>query len=136
FVSVHDVARACRLALETPNLPADPMNAVFNIGSGEPYTVREVCERLAALLGSSLKPTIESTYRAGDIRHCYADLGRAATVLGYVPQVSFTAGLTELVGWLEEQRHHHEAEAPDVLERARTELAAKRLVTTAREGGT
>jgi dTDP-L-rhamnose 4-epimerase len=35
FVNVKDVARACRLALEIPE--AD--NKVFNIGSGNSYTI-------------------------------------------------------------------------------------------------
>src|ERR1043166_1831245 len=41
FVSVYDIARACRLALEVPEAAGE----VFNIGSGEPHTVREIAER-------------------------------------------------------------------------------------------
>src|SRR5690606_37082391 len=47
FVSVHDVARACRLALETTSAAGQ----VLNIGSGESVTVREIGERLAAIVG-------------------------------------------------------------------------------------
>src|SRR3982751_2438426 len=47
FVSVHDVARACRLALETPAAAGQ----AFNISSGVPMTVKEVAERTVRALG-------------------------------------------------------------------------------------
>src|SRR5207302_2487542 len=45
FVSVHDVARACALALERGD------GQVLNIGSGASVTVCELAERLAAVTG-------------------------------------------------------------------------------------
>jgi dTDP-L-rhamnose 4-epimerase len=134
FVSVHDVARACRLALESNAVADDPLDAVFNVGSGEHHTVRDICTQLADLLGSSLRPTIEGAYRAGDIRHCYADLSRAAAGLGYAPTVSLAAGMTELVGWLEEQRADRDTLSAAELDRAQAELVAKGLVTTGHGG--
>src|SRR5205085_5925114 len=47
FVSVHDVAAACVLALEVP----EAVGGVFNIGSGQPITVREVAAAIAEVLG-------------------------------------------------------------------------------------
>ena len=93
FVNVADIARACRLAIETPQAAGE----VFNIGSGEPITICEVAARLADVLGSTgVEAQITGNYRAGDIRHCFADITRAREVLGYEPQVSFNAGLEEL----------------------------------------
>jgi dTDP-L-rhamnose 4-epimerase len=46
FVHVSDIARACRLALET----RDAAGQVFNVGSGQPYTVVEVAQRIARAL--------------------------------------------------------------------------------------
>lgn len=42
-------------------------------------------------------------YRAGDIRHCFADITRARTVLDYEPRVAHEDGLGELAAWLREQ---------------------------------
>jgi dTDP-L-rhamnose 4-epimerase len=134
FVSVHDVARACRLALASEASAGDPLDGVFNVGSGEHHTVHDVCTRLAALLGSSLPPIVQGSYRAGDIRHCYADCSRAAAVLGYSPTVSLTEGLTELVVWLEEQRAGTAAGSDADMDRAQAELVAQGLVTAGREG--
>jgi dTDP-L-rhamnose 4-epimerase len=118
FVHVHDVARACRLAIETPG--AAP--GIFNIGSGHAFTIREVAERLARVVGERvLEPEVTGQYRSGDIRHCFADITHARAVLGYAPAVSFEAGLTELAGWLDGER------AIDRLDQAREELATRGL---------
>jgi dTDP-L-rhamnose 4-epimerase len=97
FVSVHDVARACVAALESP----DAAGLAINVGSGESLTVRDVAERLARVLGKEhLRAEITGRYRKGDVRHCFADVGLARRVLGYEPQVAFEDGLVELAEWL------------------------------------
>jgi dTDP-L-rhamnose 4-epimerase len=57
----------------------------------------------------------------GDIRHCFADITRAQSVLGYKPRVSLNDGLRELASWLEGQA------AVDNVATARAELAARGL---------
>src|SRR5436305_5340624 len=47
FVSVHDIAQACRLALEVK----DAAEHVFNIGSGCNYSILEIAEKMAGVLG-------------------------------------------------------------------------------------
>ncbi|HEY0884850.1 MAG TPA: SDR family NAD(P)-dependent oxidoreductase [Ramlibacter sp.] len=118
FVSVYDVARGCRLALETPAATGD----VFNIGSGQPLTVRDVAARLARVMGKEkIEPEIVGKYRVGDIRHCFADIGKARRVLGYTPQVTLDNGMAELAAWLESQA------AVDRVAQASAELAARGL---------
>ena len=95
FVSVHDVAQACRLALST-----DAVGQVFNVGSGQSRTVLEVAERIIEVLGSQVEPVVTGKYRVGDIRHCFANIDKARSLLGYQPQVTFADGLTELAQWL------------------------------------
>jgi len=100
FVSVYDIAQACRLALET----TEGNGQVFNVGSGHNFTVREVAERMAQVMGKTfIEPQVTGKYRAGDIRHCFADISQARRVLGYEPRVTFEEGLMELVEWLEGQ---------------------------------
>lgn len=118
FVSVYDVARACRLALEMPAAVGE----VFNVGSGEPFTVRDIAQRAANVLGKdTLTPEITGKYRVGDIRHCYADIGKARRMLGYSPQVRLDDGLSELAAWLEGQA------AVDRVAQASAELDARGL---------
>ncbi len=83
FVHVSDVARACRLAMEVAN----PGGRVFNIGSGDSFTVRHIAGRLADILGKShIEPEITGRFRVGDIRHCFADILLARELLGYRPR--------------------------------------------------
>jgi dTDP-L-rhamnose 4-epimerase len=118
FVSVYDVARALRLALEVPAAAGQ----AFNIGSGQSASVREIAGRLAAMLDAEdIEPEITGTHRVGDIRHCFADITRARRVLGYEPQIALEAGLMELAGWLSGQR------ASDRVAEAHAELAARGL---------
>ncbi|MBI4787180.1 MAG: SDR family NAD(P)-dependent oxidoreductase [Chloroflexi bacterium] len=100
FVSVHDVAQACLLALES-RAAADQ---VFNVGSGNHYTIREIAVRMAKVLDKEhIAPEITGNYRVGDIRHCFADITQAREILGYEPQVTLDEGLVELGAWLEGQ---------------------------------
>jgi dTDP-L-rhamnose 4-epimerase len=117
FVSVQDIAQACVLALETP----DAAGRALNVGSGHAYTIREVGEMLAAILGKRIEPEICGKYRVGDIRHCFADIGEARRVLGYAPRVTLEEGLIELAAWLQDQA------ADDRVADASRELAARGL---------
>ncbi len=117
FISVRDVARGCRLALES----RDASGNVFNIGSGRQYTIRELAERIAAVMDKDIEPQITGKYRVGDVRHCFADIGAAQRVLGFVPKVSIEDGLGELVAWLQSQV------AVDRVDEASAELLARGL---------
>jgi dTDP-L-rhamnose 4-epimerase len=118
FVSVHDVARACFLALETERANY----SALNIGSGMAYTVREIAERLAQVIDCEhIEPELTGRYRVGDIRHCFADISLAREVLDYVPSVRLEDGLQELAQWLEHQ------DATDHVSQAHAELASRGL---------
>jgi dTDP-L-rhamnose 4-epimerase len=118
FVSVHDVARACRLALEAPGAPGHAMN----IGSGRASTVLDIAAALGKALGhGDLAPDITRQFRVGDIRHCFADITLARMVLEYAPRVSLEQGLEELVEWIRTQR------AQDRADLASRELAHRGL---------
>ena len=100
FVSVHDIAQACHLALETPG--ADGL--ALNIGSGCHYSISEIAEKMAAVLGKEhIEAEIVGKCRLGDIRNCFADITLARQVLGYEPRVTLDEGLAELAEWLEGQ---------------------------------
>jgi len=118
FVSVHDVARGCRLALETPAAAGQ----VFNIGSGQHYTISDLAQRISSVMGKEhIEAEITGKYRIGDVRHCFADISHARSVIGYEPQVSLDNGLNELVTWLEGQV------AEDRVAQASAELSARGL---------
>ncbi|HEX2982752.1 MAG TPA: SDR family NAD(P)-dependent oxidoreductase, partial [Ignavibacteriales bacterium] len=113
FVSVYDIARACRLALETHQAKGE----VFNIGSGNAYTINEIARQMSLAMGKdNIEPVISQKYRAGDIRHCFSDISKAKRILNYEPQVPLEDGLAELADWLEGQI------ALDLVDTANSEL--------------
>ena len=100
FVHVRDIARACRRALETPEAAGE----VFNIGSGRNYSIVDIAEQMARVLGKEdIEPEIVGKCRVGDIRNCFADISHAQKILGYKPRITLEEGLTELANWLEGQ---------------------------------
>ena len=96
FVNVHDIVQANLLAMQRPE--ADGM--ALNIGSGQPISIQQIAAELAQTLGVSTPLEITEKYRAGDIRHCFADISAASHILGYNPKVKFADGLQQLVRWL------------------------------------
>ena len=119
FISVLDIARACRLALETPRADGH----VFNVATGRKMTVTECAQKMAAALGKDhLQPEITGKYRVGDIRHCYADTTLASEILSFEPQMSIEAGMVDLAEWLCKQTAH------DRMAEARQELTSRGLM--------
>lgn len=106
FVSVHDIVRANMLAMEH----SESNGEVINIGSGQPIKIRRVAEILASALGKNIAPVITQKYRAGDIRHCYADLTKARELLEYEPLVTHEEGFRELAAWLAHQQAEDKAD--------------------------
>jgi dTDP-L-rhamnose 4-epimerase len=99
FVHVSDIVQACCLAISQSG--AD--HQVVNVGSGRPISVQQVGELLARELGWAHGFEIRHQFRAGDIRHCFADISRIHTLLGYTPRYQFEDGVPELVAWVAEQ---------------------------------
>jgi len=100
FVHVSDVIQANVLALETDRADYQALN----IGTGRPTSVRQVADAiLGALDARDLAPSVLGKFREGDIRHCYADITLARTLLGYEPRVSFADGMRQLVAWVRGQ---------------------------------
>jgi dTDP-L-rhamnose 4-epimerase len=119
FVHVHDIARACALALENEGAAGN----VYNVGSGVSRSILSVAHDLAEVMGRpAIAPHVTGKYRAGDIRHCFADMTRSEAELGFTPEVNFREGLEELAVWLSGQV------AEDGVDRATDELRARGLV--------
>jgi len=118
FVSVHDIVQANLLALE--NSGAD--GKALNIGSGEPVTIKEVADELSSALGVQVPADITGKYRAGDVRHCFADIMQASRLLGYRPRFTLKQGMEELVTWLQSQP------AKDSVDQAMQQLSVHGLV--------
>jgi dTDP-L-rhamnose 4-epimerase len=97
FVHVGDIVQANLLALDSSCV------GVFNIGSGAPISIADLAREIAKAINLSIEPEISGKIRVGDIRHCYADISKAAQHLGYKPRYSIKDSVKELVSWLRTQ---------------------------------
>ncbi|MFH0863358.1 MAG: SDR family NAD(P)-dependent oxidoreductase [Candidatus Altiarchaeota archaeon] len=117
FIDVRDIVRANMIALESSKADYE----MFNVGSGRPTSVLHIAETFARLYGKKIKPEIKNKFRAGDIRHCFADISKIKKV-GYKPTISFEDGLAGLVQWGRKQ------DAVDMSQKALNELAERNLL--------
>jgi len=117
FIHVRDIARCCALALQEDG--AD--GRALNVGTGRPTSIIEVAQVIARGLGKEIEAEVVNEFRAGDIRHCYADTQLANELLGFRAEIPFEAGMQELLAWLEGQ------EAADSVDAAREALVARGL---------
>lgn len=102
FCHVSNVVQANILAA-TSTTPGS-VNQVYNVATGHHITLNELYQMLKIRV-SSLKPSLNPASpvylpsRSGDIVHSYADISKAKTLLGYIPSVSLSEGITETLPW-------------------------------------
>ena len=86
-------------------------------------SILQVADAIARAMGlPHLQAELVGKARTGDVRHCFGDIARASTVLGFQPSRSFDDSLGELVEWVRRQQ------AVDLVARARQELEQRGLV--------
>jgi UDP-glucose 4-epimerase len=92
FVYVGDVVGAMLAAAEADG-------GVFNIGTGEETTVRELHRLCAGIAGVEDAPRLEAA-RLGEARRSVLDVSRAAAGLGWRPSTRLEEGLRRTWDWL------------------------------------
>ena len=90
YIHVCDLAEAHLLALEY--LERQDESGIFNLGSGEGYSVREIIETARRVTGKEIPAKVEPR-RAGDPSILIASNRKAAEVLGWTPK----RGLEEII---------------------------------------
>jgi UDP-glucose 4-epimerase len=104
YIHVEDLARAHLLALDaiTPGT-----HAIYNLGNGTGFSVRQVVEACRAVTGHPI-PAVEVGRRAGDPAVLVASSDKIRQALGWVPE---KPALEDMVGdawaWIQANRHRH-----------------------------
>jgi dTDP-L-rhamnose 4-epimerase len=118
FIHVSDIVQANMLSLERDEANYE----VFNVGTGRKLTINDMGNVLIDNLAPDIGLSILGKFREGDIRHCYADISKIQSRLGFEPKVAFEDGISELVRWVSTQQ------ADDFVEQARDQLSTRHLV--------
>ncbi len=100
FVYIDDVVELTARAIEYP----EQLCEVLNVGSGVATSVLSVANALRSYFGGNSRIEVSGQFRAGDIRHNVADLGKVSHLLGYSPRVTFDVGLKRFVEWVGGER--------------------------------
>jgi nucleoside-diphosphate-sugar epimerase len=97
FTAVANVVEANLLAAEATH----GVGEAFNVACGEASTLNQVVAWINESLGTGLEPLYEPP-RPADVRHSFASIQKAETILGYRPRTDVQAGLREAVAWFRE----------------------------------
>lgn len=104
YVHVNDLARAHIKGLE--RLFAGENSEVFNLGSGQGYSVREIIDKAKEITGIDFT-VIEAERREGDPAVLIADSSKAKEILGWKPEYSLYDIIKTAWKW-------HESEQPNI----------------------
>lgn len=94
FIYVDDAVAATLAACRRPGASG----RIINVGSGRSYTILQLAERLARLLGKV--PSVQFLdARPHDIARMQADIGLMQEILGTEPDTDLDEGLSQTVAW-------------------------------------
>lgn len=97
------VANAVQANILAATAEESSKNEVYNVAFGQRTTLNELFGILKKDLGQNeveypLEPLYRD-FRSGDVRHSLADIGKATSLLGYVPQYDLRSGIAEAMPW-------------------------------------
>jgi nucleoside-diphosphate-sugar epimerase len=81
----------------------DVSGQVLNLGNGVQTSVNALAETLMELMQKDIEP-VHDEERPGDVRHSFADISKAESLLDYAPRVSLEDGLLKTIEWFSNQK--------------------------------
>jgi UDP-glucose 4-epimerase len=91
FINVYDVVNANVLAMES-----GVENEIFNVGSGESTSVKELAEMIIEIFGEDIKPIYHGETKI-IVQRRQADISKIGRILGFKPEIKLKNGLDEIV---------------------------------------
>lgn len=98
LIHVKDVARANILAMNS-----DITDEVFNIGTQQEITLKQLLEILLKINNSHLEPEFKEERIVNPVNKRLADITKAKSLLNFTPKFELIEGLKELITWYKEQ---------------------------------
>lgn len=91
YVHVRDLAALVMAVLRAP------AGGLYNAGSGESHSVRDVSDRVGEITGHRKPLRVTGPVRPNEILDVVADISHAGAALGWRPRISFNEGLRETI---------------------------------------
>lgn len=99
FIYIDDVTDALVAGIEAKQY----INAAVNIGTGVMTSVSDVVKELMKCYNNIVYSNVTGMFRVGDIRHNYADVSLAKTLLGFEAKTDFESGIKLFADWVKQQ---------------------------------
>ena len=106
YIHVWDLARAHVRAVEKfDDVLAEVAapSTIINVGTGDGVTVRELVASFEKVFGSSV-PLTEAPPRPGDVVGAYANVDKAAELLGWRAVLSIDEAIASALAWAERRQ--------------------------------
>lgn len=101
FCFVDNAVQANLLAATSTDPAA--RNQVYNVAVGDRTSLNQLFDALKQALAANgiayTKNALHRDFRAGDVRHSQADIGKAANLLGYMPAFDINSGILVAMDW-------------------------------------
>ncbi|MDD2728583.1 NAD-dependent epimerase/dehydratase family protein [Malikia sp.] len=101
FCFVDNAVQANLLAATSTDPAA--RNQVYNVAVGDRTSLNQLFDALKQALAANGiaygKNALHRDFRAGDVRHSQADIGKAERLLGYVPRFDINRGILAAMNW-------------------------------------
>jgi nucleoside-diphosphate-sugar epimerase len=78
-------------------ISSDSPVGIFNVGSGESYSVQQIIQILMDITGLRKEVITEKQVRKNEIPDVRADISRIKSVLGWEPRITFREGLERII---------------------------------------
>jgi len=92
FIYIDDVVQGLILAMSKPF-----QCHIFNIGTGQRYSLNELIWQLNQALGTNIQPSYQPNLLYNYVQDTQADITRATKELGFIAQVSLKQGIQKLI---------------------------------------
>jgi nucleoside-diphosphate-sugar epimerase len=92
YLYLDDLVRAILATLS-----ASPAYAVYNLGSGQSFSVEQVIQAVQSAAGTAKPYHSRGQRRPGEVMDTVADIARARSELGWEPLIPFTEGIRKVV---------------------------------------
>jgi UDP-glucose 4-epimerase len=97
FIHVDDINRFHELCIADPRTDGE----VYNLGSGTNYSIRDIYDHIARLMGTSI-PAVHEPDQPGEAQETLADITKARS-LGWTPEIGLDDGLRTMIDYLDRQ---------------------------------